>query len=210
MTSDSLVQLAQGMEKLGLDPDEKQMAHLLDYIRLLQKWNKSFNLTTVDTTSGIISQHLLDSLAITPYINVGSVIDVGSGAGLPGIPLAIMMPDIEVTLLDSNGKKSRFQNQVVMELALENIEVVQSRVEMFRPDVMPEMIVTRAFAPLQRMVKSCGHLLHQGVPLLAMKSSGVDHELEDWPHQGCEVQVDEVAVPGITAKRYVVLINEKS
>jgi len=210
MTIDSQAQLTQGLEELGLDPDEKQIGHLLDYIRLLQKWNKSFNLTTVDTTSGIISQHLLDSLAITQYINVKSIVDVGSGAGLPGIPLAIMLPDIKVTMLDSNGKKTRFQNQVVMELALQNSEVVHSRIELFKPDVLPGMIVTRAFAPLQRMVKSCEHLLHQGVPLLAMKSAGVDRELEDWPHQDQEVQVDEITVPGITAKRYVVLINEKS
>ena len=209
MSVDSRELLTQGMAKLGLDPDEKQVSHFLAYINLLQKWNKTFNLTTVDTTSGIITQHLLDSLAIIPYIRVESIVDVGSGAGLPGIPLAIMLPDIRVTMLDSNGKKTRFLNQVILELGLENAEAVQSRVEQFRPDIAPEMIVTRAFAPLQRMVKSCAHLMHQGVPLLAMKSARVDHELEDWPHQGWDIKIDELTVPGITAKRYAVLINER-
>ncbi len=197
------------MEKLGLEPDEKQISRFLAYVKLLQKWNKSFNLTTVDTTTGIISQHLLDSLAITKYINVASVVDVGSGAGLPGIPLAIMLPGLSVTLLDSNGKKTRFQNQVVMELGLDNSEVIQSRVELYRPDVVPGMITTRAFAPLQRMVKSCEHLLHQGIPLLAMKSAGVDRELEEWSRTDWDIRVEELGVPGISAKRYAVLINEK-
>lgn len=209
MSADSRELLVQGMAKLGLDPDEKQVSHLLAYINLLQKWNKAFNLTRVDTTSGIISQHLLDSLVITPYIKAESIVDVGSGAGLPGIPLAIMLPGVRVTMLDSNGKKTRFLNQVIMELGLENAQVVQSRVEQFRPDISPGMIVTRAFAPLQRMVKSCGHLLHLGVPLLAMKSARVDRELEDWSHQDWDIQIDELTVPGIKAKRFAVLINER-
>lgn len=209
MSSDSRALLTQGIKNLGLDPDEAQIAHLLSYIQLLQKWNKSFNLTTVDTTSGIISQHLLDSLAITKYINVDSILDVGSGAGLPGIPLAVMLPGLRVTLLDSNGKKTRFQNQAIMELGLGNCEVTQSRVELYRPGVLPGMIVTRAFAPLQRMVKSCEHFLDQGVPLLAMKSARVDRELEDWPHQDWVIQVDDLTVPDISAKRYAVLINRK-
>jgi len=209
MSVDRRELLTPGLLKLGLDPDEQQISFLLAYINLLQKWNKVFNLTTVDTSSGIISQHLLDSLAITPYISGNSIVDVGSGAGLPGIPLAIMLPELRVTLLDSNSKKTRFQNQVILELGIKNTETTQSRVEDYAPTTKPDMIVTRAFAPLERMVNSCGHLLHQGIPLLAMKSVNVDREIEDLPHKDWDITVSELLVPGIKAKRYAVLISKR-
>jgi len=209
MSADSHELLISGMVELGLDTDEKQLGQLLAYIKILQKWNKAYNLTTVVTTSGIITQHLLDSLSIAHFIGLDSVVDIGSGAGLPGLPLAIMLPEHSITLLDSNGKKTRFLNQAILELGINNASAVQCRAEQYQPDSIPGMIVTRAFAPLQRMVKSCSHLLHQGVPLLAMKSARIDSELEDWPHQDWDVQVKELSVPGISAKRYAVLICER-
>ncbi len=210
MTDDSAALLIRGLADLGLESDEQQLSRLQSYISLLQKWNKAYNLTTVKTAQGIISQHLLDSLAITSYIEGENLLDVGSGAGLPGIPLAIMLPELRVTMLDSNGKKTRFINQAVLELGLDNARAIHTRVEDYQADTMPDMIVTRAFAPLQRMVKSCGRLLEQDIPLLAMKSTRLDRELEDWPHHNWDVRVHELSIPGIKAERYAVMIRKQS
>ena len=136
-------QLARGAEQMGVALSDSQSAQLLDYMALLNKWNKAYNLTAVRNPDEMVSRHLLDSLSVLPFVEAGRWLDVGSGGGMPGVILAIMLPDNEFTLLDSNGKKTRFLTQVKLELGLDNMQVVNSRVEAFSPDQPFDGIVSR-------------------------------------------------------------------
>jgi len=166
--------LIAGLEELNLDlPVEP----FLEYIALLQRWNKAYNLTAVRDPLVMVSRHLLDSLAVLPWLAGSSWLDVGSGAGLPGIPLALARPDVQVTLLDSNGKKTRFLTEVKRALGLSNIEVIQSRSELYRPTHKFDTIISRAFTHISQMIDWTQHLIAPNGIWVAMKGIYPDVEL---------------------------------
>jgi 16S rRNA (guanine527-N7)-methyltransferase len=170
--------LRSGLHGLNLDVPAAQQQALLAYIDLLSSWNKSFNLTAIRDPRDMVNQHVLDALVALPYVTQGPVLDVGSGAGLPGIPLAIARPELHFTLLDSNGKKIRFIKQVVIALQLANVDVVQSRVENYQPPAQFGLIVSRAFSSLEQFIRMTRHLLAPTGEWLAWKGRLEDAELQ--------------------------------
>ena len=198
--------LAEGITELGLDLSEAQQSKLLDYLDLLLKWNRVYNLTAItDHQSGVV-RHLLDSLAIAPYVDGERLLDVGSGGGLPGIPLAIAYPDKEFTLLDSNSKKTRFLVQVKGELGLANLNVVHSRIEEFSPERRFDMILSRAFASLKDIMTLTGRLLEDEGRVMAMKGQIEASELAEIP-QGYRIEKRiELAVPGLQQEQRHLLV----
>ena len=151
--------LLAGIEQLAIEVSAKQLAQLLEYHQLLVKWNKAYNLTAIRDAMEMIDRHLVDSLGIIDFVHAERLIDVGTGGGMPGVIIAIMCPDVQVTLLDSNGKKTRFLQQVKMQMQLENVTVVQSRLEAFAPAEKFQQITSRAFATLADMVEKSQQLL---------------------------------------------------
>lgn len=199
------LQLQQGLAELQLLASESQVEKLLEYVAMLQKWNKVYNLTAVRKAEQIITRHILDSLVILPYLHDGHILDVGSGAGLPGIPLAIIEPQRNFTLLDSNSKKTRFLFQCKAELGLDNLEVIHSRVEEFPVTSPFTTIVSRAYSNLAGMIDSTHHLLAEGGIFLAMKGIYPVAELEDIPSGYTIESIDPLQVPGLDAERHVVI-----
>ena len=151
--------LISGLNELGLQLTDVQLMQLLDFVQLIEKWNKAYNLTAIRNQEEMIRLHLLDSLAILPFIEGKHIIDVGTGAGLPGIPLAICLPELAFTLLDSNAKKTRFVQQAVLELGLKNVSICHQRAEAYCPEQKFNQVITRAFANLPDIIKSTKHLL---------------------------------------------------
>ncbi|MFZ2726312.1 MAG: 16S rRNA (guanine(527)-N(7))-methyltransferase RsmG [Methylococcaceae bacterium] len=197
--------LIQGLTELNLTLSDNQVEQLLAFIRLIAKWNKSYNLTAIRQLDDMVGLHLIDSLAILPFIQGQRIIDIGTGAGLPGIPLAIVLPDVEFVLLDSNSKKTRFVQQAILELKLKNVSVVHSRVEDYQPAIAFNTVTTRAFARLIDIVNSCQHLLTDNGLILAMKAQINDDELIEI---NSTPQVTALNVPLIQAERCVVCINK--
>lgn len=191
---------------MGFEADPQQQQALLDYLALLLKWNKAFNLTAVRDPSIMVSRHLLDSLSILPFVAGPRVLDVGTGAGLPGIPLAIALPSLDFTLLDTNSKKTRFVKQVKLELALDNVAVVQQRVEQYQVGVGFNTITSRAFASLPDMLAGSRHLLAHGGRWLAMKAELPTGELKDLP-AGFSWESRVLSVPGEVAPRNVIVLR---
>ena len=187
-------------------------ATLERYLALLARWNQAFNLTAVRDPAEMVPRHILDSAMLAPFVTAGPVADIGTGAGLPGIVLAILRPEVAFTLLDSNGKKTRFCRQAVAELALENVAVAQSRVEDYRPNDRFVTVVSRAFASLADFVSGTRHLLAEGGIFLAMKGAYPHEELQALP-AGVRVRgVHPLKVPGLDAERHLVemeLMGEK-
>ena len=199
-----LSQLRRGCETLGLALESGQEALLLAYLELLQKWNNAYNLTAVRDPEQMVTRHLLDSLAIAPQLRGQNVIDVGTGAGLPGIPLAILYPQRNFSLLDSNGKKTRFLFQVKTALRLDNMRVHHQRVESFRPSDPYDAVLSRAFASLTDMVAGCRHLLAASGRFFAMKGAYPTEELAALG-PACElIAVHELQVPGLAEQRHLV------
>ena len=196
--------LVSGIASLNLNVTDDQVDQLLAFIKLIEKWNKAYNLTAIRDREEMARLHILDSLAILPYVEGRRVIDIGTGAGLPGIPLAICLPKTEFTLLDSNAKKTRFVQQVVLELKLKNVEVCHSRAENFHPEKAYDAVLTRAFASLSDMVKVTAHLLGKGGVLLAMKGQNLDAELAQIAGK---TTVIPVSIPGTDAERCLVRIE---
>ena len=161
--------LEQGLHTMGLEISSATRQAMLKYLQLMQKWNRAYNLTAIRDLDQMVIRHLLDSLAVLPYITSSPVLDVRTGAGLPGIPLALAQPEKQFFLLDSNGKKTRFLTQVKIELGIENIEVIHSRVEDFRPEEKFEIIICRAFAALNTILERTQHLVTSTTRILAMK-----------------------------------------
>ncbi len=192
--------LITGLESLDLPLDEDKIEQLMCFIKLLEKWNKAYNLTSIRNTEDMVRLHLLDSLAIIPFIEGKHVIDIGTGAGLPGIPLAIYLPSISFTLLDSNAKKTRFVQQVILELKLKNVSVCHNRVERYLPEVSFNTVITRAFASLSDIVKLTRHLLSKNGIILAMKGQPPDEQYINF----AKTTLIPINVPGIPAKRCLV------
>jgi 16S rRNA (guanine527-N7)-methyltransferase len=203
MADELLAQLQTGCASLGLDLTQQQYQQLLDYVGLMAKWNKVYNLTSVREQGEMVKRHLLDSLAITPYINGSSLLDVGTGGGLPGIPLAIVKPEMQITLLDSNSKKTRFLQQVKAELKLQNVTVVHSRVE--QADLPKFQVVTaRAFATIKEIIDLAGRHCDDAGQLVLMKGIYPQEELEA-AGEGFRLQdVIELNVPECDGERHLV------
>lgn len=210
MVSTGLATLLQsGLHSLKLDVPAAQQEALLAYIELLTSWNKRFNLTAIRDPRDMVTQHLLDALVALPYVTTGPVLDVGSGAGLPGIPLAITRPELRFTLLDSNGKKIRFIKQVVITLQLANVDVIQSRVEEYQPEIRYPLIVSRAFSSLEQFIRLTRHLLAVGGEWLAWKGHLETTEL-DAVREIAEVrQTISVQLPMTSAERQLVKLGSK-
>jgi 16S rRNA (guanine527-N7)-methyltransferase len=199
--------LDNGLEQLNLHLDQRARTRLLDYIALLHKWNKVYNLTAVREPQKMVTQHILDSLAILPYIAGQSVADVGSGAGLPGIPLAVVCPDRHFTLLESNHKKTAFLRQAAIELGLTNVTVECVRAEEWRPGAGFDTVVSRAFSDLAEFVKLAGHLCAPHGRMLAMKGLYPYEELALLPSPDLVQEVVPLDVPGLEAKRHLVILK---
>ena len=201
-------QLKRGLIALGLTLDGDIVQRLLDYIALIEKWNQVYNLTAIREPEKMVSHHLLDSLAVAPHLHAKRLLDVGSGAGLPGIPLALAKPDTHVTLLDSNHKKAAFLNQAVIELKLKNAEVCSERVESWQTQKRFDVIISRAFSDMGEFVRVTRHLLAAGGAFAAMKGLHPYEEIDKLP-AGCIVQqVLPLAVPGVEGARHLVLIRQ--
>ncbi len=209
MTGTLAAELRNGCEALGLDIDSKDVSKLCSYIEMLEKWNRAYNLTAIRDSGSMITHHLLDSLAVLPWIRPGRMLDVGTGAGLPGIPLAITRPDYPFTLLDSNGKKTRFLLQVLAVLGLKNVSVVQQRVQHVVDTTGFDMVLSRAFASLRDMVVATEHLLAEGGCWMAMKGTYPAAELAQLP-PGINLQtVEAIAVPQLAAQRHLVILQRQ-
>jgi 16S rRNA (guanine527-N7)-methyltransferase len=196
--------LRRGCREIGLELTESEHAALLAYLALLVKWNKTYNLTAVREPEAMVVRHLLDSIAIAPLVDGQRLIDVGTGAGLPGVPLAILNPDKEVHLLDSNSKKTRFLFQVKTALGLANMTVHHQRVESYRPELLFDVVLSRAFAGLSDMVVGCRHLLARDGVFLAMKGVYPQDELAAVEALCTIDTVHPVVVPGLGEHRHLV------
>lgn len=182
---------------------------MLAYLDLLSRWNRTYNLTAVRDPLEMVPRHLLDSLAVLPWVGDGRLLDVGAGAGLPGIPLAIARPALEVTLVDSAGKKVRFMRHVKRELGLENIEVVHTRVETLPAGKPFDAVISRAFTSLAGFAASVRELAAPGVRLLAMKGRRPEDEIEALPDWLSLDAVEELRVPGLHEQRHLVIMTAK-
>lgn len=180
-------QLDEGLATLGIALAEGARGQCLALLRLLETWNRRFNLTALRTPADMVAGHLLDSLAVLPHLPPGTLLDVGTGAGFPGLPLAIARPDTRHVLLDSNLKKTRFVQHAALELGLANVEVVRSRVEDFRPQEPFAVVIARAFAPLPRLLGLIGHLCAPGGQVLALKGPAAAAELAGLPAEFAHV-----------------------
>lgn len=200
-------QLDHGLLEMGLDLLPIAKDKLLSYVTLLYKWNKTYSLTALREQDKAISHHLLDSLAILPFVQDARLLDVGSGGGMPGIPLAIARPDLCVTLLDSNTKKAAFLQQAVIELGLENVSVHVGRVEQYHPPVGFDAITSRAFAELADFVTLSAHLLAPGGVWLAMKGVRPQDEIDRLPDGFCIRAVHRLNVSGVDGERHLVVIG---
>ena len=199
--------LEAGMQQMGVEYSSEQRDMLLTYLQLLMTWNKAYNLTAIRDPGEMIKLHLLDSLAVLPHVSGRRLIDVGTGAGLPGIPLAIMCPERDFTLLDSNGKKTRFLFQARCDLGLSNLKEINSRVENHQPEVPYDAVLSRAFTSVADMVNKCSHLLSPEGLFLAMKGKFPQSELSE---VGKDYKVNAshtLQVPGVDGERHLIVIS---
>jgi 16S rRNA (guanine527-N7)-methyltransferase len=202
LPEDARATLLQGLDALGLP---RGLADPLGtYLALLLRWNRAYNLTALTDPRQMVTRHLLDSLAVLPHIHGSRIADIGSGAGFPGIPLAIARPDWHVVLVDAVAKKTRFQRQVILELGLTGVEAVHTRVESYRPAEPFDTVISRAFAATREFVAVAGHLAGPGGRLLAMKGRDPADELGDLPAPWRVEAVHALSVPGLSAARHLV------
>jgi 16S rRNA (guanine527-N7)-methyltransferase len=209
VTTDHGEELAKGALELGIELSPQQQEQLLAYLALLIKWNKAYNLTAVRNPDEMVSRHLLDSLSVVPFVvEAGdNWLDVGSGGGMPGIPLAIVFPERQFTLLDSNGKKTRFLTQVKLELKLANLHVVHSRVEDYRPEVRFSGICSRAFSSLEDFSTWTRHLGDANSRWLAMKGVHPNDELQALPADFRLSATHVLKVPGCQGQRHLLILR---
>ena len=206
---DNRQKLQSGLKEMGLDLSGEQQDKLLAYVEMLKKWNKTYNLTALRNESQIISHHLLDSLTLPPYLEgAQTMLDVGSGGGQPGIPAAVCRPDLQITLLDANTKKTSFLQQAAIELELKNVRVVSGRVEAVQ-SLRADVITSRAFAELADFVNWTAHLLQDGCCWAAMKGVYPAAEIDRLPDSVCVERVDKIRVPQLNAERHMVILRKK-
>lgn len=197
--------LVSGLQELGLSRDEDKVKALLAFIGLIEKWNRTYNLTSIRNRENMVRLHILDSLAILPWLQGPGVIDIGTGAGLPGIPLAIFASEFNFVLLDGNAKKTRFVQQVVLETGLKNVTVCHSRVEDYQPEIPFNTITTRAFSDLYKMLDLSRHLLAEKGILLAMKGRRPEQELQKI---SLPYSIFAIKVPGVEVGRCLIQVEK--
>ncbi|MDC9729370.1 MAG: 16S rRNA (guanine(527)-N(7))-methyltransferase RsmG [Methyloprofundus sp.] len=197
--------LEEGLQELGVVVTEHQIDQLLNFVVLIEKWNKTYNLTAIRNREEMLRLHILDSLALLPFVSGKKIADIGTGAGLPGIPLAIFLTEQTFTLVDSNSKKTRFVQQAIVELKLANVEVKHSRVEDLGYAEEYDAVLSRAFASLSDIMALAEYLLRPDGVLIAMKGVAPMDELKEL---GCPYVLDKIVVPGIDAERCVVRIKK--
>ncbi|MFT7300004.1 MAG: 16S rRNA (guanine527-N7)-methyltransferase [Porticoccus sp.] len=208
MSSRSLeLALRKGLQRLSLTVSDQQISQLLDYMSLLEKWNGAYNLTSIREPEKMLRLHLLDSLSIAPFVKGERIIDVGTGPGLPGIPLSIIYPERQFMLMDSNGKKTRFLFQVRSVLGLNNVNEVQSRVEEYQPETPFDGVISRAFTSLQQMVEKCAHLVGESGRFYAMKGQYPTEELSALSKHYNVVALHQLRVPGVDGERHLIEIT---
>ena len=198
--------LRSGVQALGIDPDRDTEARLLAYLETLARWNRVFNLTAVRDPEEMVARHILDRLAILPYLPEGPLLDVGSGAGLPGLPIALLQPARRVTLLDRSHKRIDFLTEVVARLAPANVALAGERVEDHEPPAPYAVITARAYASLGDIALAAGRLLAQGGVIVAMKGALPTEELAAVPSPYVVQAVHALQVPGLSAKRHLVVL----
>lgn len=194
--------------KLVVSEDQQQQ--LIRYVLMMHKWNKAYNLTSVRDPQQMVIKHIVDSIVVAPFLDKTNYVDVGTGPGLPGIPLAIMCPDKHFILLDSLGKRVRFMKQVAYELKIDNIKPVQSRVEDFVTDVKIDGVLSRAFASLKDMLHWCQHLVDSQGVFLALKGQLSTDELDSLPLEFILQETIKLDVPGLEGERHIVKIKKQS
>ena len=200
--------LKEQAKQAGVQLSEEEANKLIAYLNLIQKWNRIHNLTALRDPAKMLSHHVVDSLAVNPYIKVKNLLDVGSGAGLPGIPLAIINQDMHVTLSDSNKKKSVFQQQVVIELGLSNITVVSGRVEAMEVEEKFDGIISRAFSEINLFIELTRNLLAKNGRWYAMKGVYPEQEVATLPAGVEVVSIHELNLPILEAQRHLVVLKE--
>ena len=205
--SDCRDQLQQGLSSLELALDSTTIDKFINYLALFTQWNTAYNLSAIEDPNQIVSKHLLDSLSVANYLIGDSIIDVGSGAGLPGIPLALAMPQRQFTLLDSNGKKTRFLYQVREQLRLANVSIVNQRLEQYVPETKYDGVISRAFSKLPAFVAACRHLLTEQGRIWAMKGVFPQTELSELEKQYIVEDSISLQVPGLHAERCLLVIK---
>lgn len=198
--------LIDGLQRMALKLSDQMIDQLMTYLNLVEKWNRVYNLTAIRERDEMIKLHFLDSLSILNHVHVKNILDVGSGAGFPGIVLAITKPELKVTVMDSVNKKTTFMQQVKSELALTNLDVVNSRVEDYQPITLFEAVTSRAFSNLKNMMSLTQHTLQKEGVWLAMKSKDVKEELEEFEKN--QYILIPLEVPFIDAERYLVILKK--
>ena len=181
----------------------------MKYLEGMQKWNRTYNLTAIDETDLMVSHHLLDSLAVLPHLKLGRWLDVGAGAGLPGIVMAIVQPDWHIDMIDSNSKKCSFVQQSIIELGIKNAAVICARVESWSPPEKYHGIISRAYAEIEKFVSTTRHLLLPGGRWVAMKGDRLERELQLLPEDVFLETVIPLSVPGLNAARYLAIMKQK-
>jgi 16S rRNA (guanine527-N7)-methyltransferase len=203
----SLTLISEGLAALGIAATPALAERLRAYLVLLEKWNRAYNLTSVTEPDDMVVRHVLDSASALPFLHGEAVLDAGTGAGLPGIPLALIDPARHFTLLDSVGKKIRFLRQAVLELGLSNVTPLQARAEDWHPPVAFDTVTSRALGTLAEFAGWCGHLVAPGGRLLAMKGRHPAAEIERLPPGWRVAELVRVVVPGLAAERHVVVLE---
>ena len=198
--------LIEGLQRMDLKLSDQVIDQLMTYLNLVEKWNRVYNLTAIRERDEMIKLHFLDSLSILNHVHVKNILDVGSGAGFPGIVLAITKPELKVTVMDSVNKKTTFMQQVKSELSLTNLDVVNSRVEDYQPTTLFEAVTSRAFSNLKNMMSLTQHTLQKEGVWLAMKSKDVREELEAFEKN--QYTLISLEVPFINAERYLVILKK--
>ena len=201
--------LTEGAQQLGLDLNEAQVDQLLQFVELLRKWNITYNLTAIEDPQEIISKHILDSLSVSKYLVGENILDIGSGAGLPGLPLSITHAEKQFTLLDSNVKKTRFMQQVVIELELQNVQVVNQRIQTFQPAINHSFstVVSRAFTDSASFINHCSHVISQGRLIFML---GKQKQLEGLPKSYNVLEISSVIIPQLDAQRHIAVVEKNS
>jgi 16S rRNA (guanine527-N7)-methyltransferase len=199
--------LRSGALDLGLELDAAVLMRLVRFLRELERWNRAYNLTAVRDVAEMVSRHVLDSLSVHRFIEGVHACDAGSGAGLPGIPLALAFPALRMTLIDAGSKKARFLRHVASELALANVEVVHARIEDYHPASRFDTVSARALAPLPRMLDLVAHLCRPGGRMLAMQGRRHDEELHGLPRGWTVEAVERLTVPLLDAQRHLVVLR---